>query len=377
MTQIALFIDYENIVTPDFEPEELMDLVREQGRIAVARAYADWGRYGSDKHALMQGGVELVEVASRRNGKNSADIYLVLDAFETATVRPHIDTYIIVSGDSDMIPLVQRLRAMGRYVKCIARRESLSGYLTSVCDEVITLRGEFATSNGGDVAEAFAALSRVLEAQSGDGNAVHASSVKGAMLRLDPTFSEKSYGYGQFRDFLEAARQEGICLLARDSDEQLTVRPASPTRSDAASSTRSEVGKRAELLAAIRKQNCQFLGKKRQRQVLDAFFGVMTELGDDTTRSDLSRAVFEALEDRNYAAELSRTKVNGVLQLAMRGGAFRMHSGGANDPSTVAIGASVSSKQDLYEAHDRGVYDVLKAAGYPADLPAIKDLLVS
>lgn len=376
MTQIALFIDYENIVTPDFEPEQLMDLVREQGRIAVARAYADWGRFGSDKHALLQDGVELVEVASRRNGKNSADIYLVLDAFETATVRPHIDTYIIASGDSDMIPLVQRLRAMGRKVKCIARRESLSGYLTSVCDEVITLRGEFATSNGGDVAEAFALLSRVLEAQSGDGNAVHASIVKGAMLRLEPTFTERNYGYGQFRDFLEAARQEGICLLARDSDEQLTVRPAS-TKSDSGGTTRSEVGKRAELLAAIRKQNCQFLGKKRQRQVLDAFFGVLDKLDAKTTRSDLSRRVYEALEDKDPTTELSRTKVNGVLQLAMRGGAFRMHSGGANEPSSVAISEKIDSKSALYETHDRGVYDVLKAAGYPAELPAIKDLLVA
>ncbi len=114
----ALFIDFENFGDrPSFDAKQLINGLKSRGRLVVKRAYADWGRYASYKHALMASGVELIEMPSHKDkGKNSADIKLTVDALETAITKPYIDTMVILSGDSDYMPLIAKLHEYNKYV---------------------------------------------------------------------------------------------------------------------------------------------------------------------------------------------------------------------------------------------------------------------
>src|SRR3990167_8373948 len=147
--RIALFIDFENLVTntgitpSSFDLQPSLDRLLEKGKVIFRRAYCDWSRFKEAKTHLHEFGVELVEVPpSTRAGKNSADMRLVIDALELCYAREHIDTFVIASGDSDFVPLASKMRENDKYVIGIGVKQSTSPVFVKACDEFIYLKTE-------------------------------------------------------------------------------------------------------------------------------------------------------------------------------------------------------------------------------------------
>ena len=145
--RIALFIDFENLVTrtghsPDtFDLQPALDILLEKGKVVFRRAYADWTRFSAATQRLHDKGVELIDVPpSTRSGKNGADVRLVIDALELCYLREHIDTFVLASGDSDFCPLAYKLRENDRTVIGMAVKEATSPLFVKACDEFIYLR---------------------------------------------------------------------------------------------------------------------------------------------------------------------------------------------------------------------------------------------
>ena len=139
-----MLVDFENMARPgikgrgDFDIHLVLDRLADKGRVLVKRAYADWSRYRDARHELQNAGLELIEMPSAREGaKNRADIKMAVDAMELAFSREHLDTFVIVSGDSDFTPLVGKLRELNKRVTGMGNRDSTSELLIANCDEFI------------------------------------------------------------------------------------------------------------------------------------------------------------------------------------------------------------------------------------------------
>src|SRR3954452_1168747 len=141
---LAIFVDFENVGIAFNGPRERFDILRvlerlvEKGKIVAKKAYADWNRFAGYTASLHEAAIELVEIPRRgQSGKNSADIRLVVDAMDLAHSKDHIDTFVIVSGDSDFSPLVSKLKENGKRVIGLGMQESTSELLRDNCDEFI------------------------------------------------------------------------------------------------------------------------------------------------------------------------------------------------------------------------------------------------
>jgi len=229
--RLAVFIDFENIVLgirggERFDIQRILARLLEKGKIIVKRSYADWTRYTEYKQRMHEAAIELIEIPKREmTGKNSADIRLVVDAMDLAYAKAHIDTFVIVSGDSDFSPLVSKLKENGKYVIGLGMRNATSNLLRDNCDEFIyyddlkqmSLRSS--VSKGpkekhdvfGDLLDSVTALMRENKP------VIYASMVKDTMKRKDPSFDESSYGYRMFTELLEDAEDQGLIMLYRDA----------------------------------------------------------------------------------------------------------------------------------------------------------------
>lgn len=248
-SQVAVFIDYDNIeisatekLGKDAEVEwaRILEAAVQVGRVVARRAYADWGAYGGDAQRELLGlGIELVQVSSKR-GKNAADIRIVIDALEMLfSERNNITHVVLVSGDGDFTELVHRLRTRGLFVIGLGVSGTSAEYLVNACDEFIFYdrlvgvaappqrpqtggrqkpREEEMASPSFDISEARSLLRRVLQAREGDW--MFAAELKSAMLRLDPSFNERNYGFSSFKDFLTAQKD---MTTIRSTNNQLEV----------------------------------------------------------------------------------------------------------------------------------------------------------
>jgi uncharacterized protein (TIGR00288 family) len=232
--RLAVFIDFENLALGFKQGGGRFDITRvlvrlvEKGKIIVKRAYADWVRYSEYKQKLHEAAIELIEVPKRDiTGKNSADIRLVVDAIDLAYAKAHIDTFVIVSGDSDFSPLVSKLKENGKYVIGLGMRGSTSELLRDNCDEFIyyeDLKQQVAKEAqvASDKApagkkEVFGLLLDSVTALLRENKPViYASMVKDTMKRKDPSFDEGNYGYRMFNSLLEDAENQGLLMLYRD-----------------------------------------------------------------------------------------------------------------------------------------------------------------
>lgn len=243
--RIALFIDFENLVTntgitpESFDLQPPLDRLLEKGKVIFRRAYCDWSRFREAKKHLHDHGVELVEVPpSTRAGKNSADMRLVIDALELCYAREHIDTFVIASGDSDFVPLASKLRENDKYVIGLGVKQSTSPVFVKACDEFIYLRTPERRApsekrdekrekpDKGDKAERPAraaapaktkgvlpqtvkdVLASLLERATGP---LNPSFIKEAIVRREPDFDERDHGFSSFSRLLEAAEREELC----------------------------------------------------------------------------------------------------------------------------------------------------------------------
>jgi hypothetical protein len=234
--QIAVFIDFENIAlgvregSPPFKVERVLDRLLEKGKVLAKVAYADWGRFREHTQSLHENGIELIEIPRRAStGKNSADIRLVVDAMDLSWSKTHIDTFVVVSGDSDFSPLVAKLKENGKHVIGLGMRASTSPLLANSCDEFIyyedlehaheprrepARKGAKPAPDGADAFHLVADTVRALQREGVD--VIQASLVKDTMKRKRPAFSEAALGYGSFSELLEGARDAGVVELRRD-----------------------------------------------------------------------------------------------------------------------------------------------------------------
>jgi len=200
----------------------------EKGKIIVKKAYADWTGYADYKKNLHEAAIDLLDIPKRSmSGKNSADIRLCVDAIDLCYSKEHIDTFVIVSGDSDFSPLVSKLKENGKRVIGLGMKESSSHLLIDNCDEFIYYEDlerplgippKIEQELPEKKKEAFQLLvDSVLALVRENKEVLWSSMVKETMKRKKPSFNEAYHGYRTFSDLLEDAEKEGILQLRTDS----------------------------------------------------------------------------------------------------------------------------------------------------------------
>ncbi len=232
---LALFIDFDNVAIGSrdarqrFDVKLLLQRVLEKGKIIVKRAYADWHFYKEYMTPLHEAAIELIEIPMPRiSGKNSADIRLVVDAMDLCYSKDHIDTFVIVSGDSDFSPLVSKLRENNKRVIGIGVKNSSSHLLISNCDEFIFYDdiyrqavGQLSKNVGNvpaDKRELFDFLVQTAQGLLQESRGVlYSSLIKDTMTRKQPDFNERAFGYANFGELLDDARGLGLLKVERDA----------------------------------------------------------------------------------------------------------------------------------------------------------------
>jgi NYN domain/OST-HTH/LOTUS domain len=266
--RIALFLDYENLAIGArdalgglrFDLKPVLDALAERGRVIARKAYADWSSFDEDRRMLTRGHVELIEIPQRMGAsrKNAADIKLAVDALEMAFERDYVTTFVICTGDSDLTPLVHKLRELNKRVIGVGIKDSTSALLPPACDEFLfydTLEGVDVPSGAerrrrgsrsgrspkkkstaaaeaepteelepvaeqapADIDElAVLVAQTVAGLQRSSSGPVLASTVKRALLRKDPTFSEAEYGFRAFGELLQHLASRNVIELSEGS----------------------------------------------------------------------------------------------------------------------------------------------------------------
>lgn len=234
LSRFALFVDLENTGAKIETLNNILEKVKMRGDILLGKVYGYTDQFSSLKEVLLSN--TFTVVPSLRFGisqKNNADIQLVLDAMEVAYTNERIDSFCIVSGDSDYTPLVGRLKAMGKYVLGISRSEVASKIFINACNEFQFLetvktrapQPKSKKAQSDDTADE-GALVKLLEsilAEQADEGEMYASELKGVLLRLRPDFSEKSYGCSTFSKLLTKLSQSHGSIHIRNNDNILMV----------------------------------------------------------------------------------------------------------------------------------------------------------
>ena len=245
---MALFCDFENIALgvrdanyDRFDLKAVLERLLLKGNIVVKKAYSDWDRYQDFKAALHESAFELIEIPHiRQSGKNSADIRMVVDALDLCYTKAHVDTFVLLTGDSDFSPLVSKLRENNKYVIGVGVKNSTSDLLTGNCDEFIyyddlarpkrkslprkktTRAAEPKKKPVSQDEKQQEALDRVMETvvdlfeERGEEEKVWGSMVKQALKRRHPGFSERYHGFPTFGRLLEEAKTRGLLTLELD-----------------------------------------------------------------------------------------------------------------------------------------------------------------
>jgi uncharacterized protein (TIGR00288 family) len=230
---LALFMDFENLALgfqgkrERFDVQRVLKRMVEKGKIVAKKAYADWNRFSSYTESLHEAAIELVEIPRRaQTGKNSADIRLCVDAMDLAYSKEHIDTFVVVSGDSDFSPLVSKLKELGKHVIGLGMQVSTSELLRDNCDEFIYYEDlETPTAELPNLdpqipeakRKAFALLIDSLHALRRENKEVLWSSmIKDTMKRIKPSFNETYHGYRTFSALLEDAKKHALIDLETD-----------------------------------------------------------------------------------------------------------------------------------------------------------------
>jgi uncharacterized protein (TIGR00288 family) len=237
---LAIFIDFENLALgfqgrrDRFEIGRVLERIVEKGKIVCKKAYADWNRFSGYTAPLHEAAIELIEIPRRaQSGKNSADIRLCVDAMDLAYSKEHINTFVVVSGDSDFSPLVSKLKELGKHVIGLGMQESTSDLLRDNCDEFIyyedlgkapALEPDVNSKLPEAKRKAFALLMESLLALRRENKEVLWSSmIKDTMKRKKPSFNEAYHGYRTFSDLLEDAKKEGLVDLETDKRSRTYV----------------------------------------------------------------------------------------------------------------------------------------------------------
>jgi uncharacterized protein (TIGR00288 family) len=249
---LAVFCDFENVALgvreakyERFDISKVLERLLLKGSIVVKKAYCDWERYKEFKAPMHQASFELIEIPHvRQSGKNSADIRMVVDALDLCYTKAHVDTFVIVSGDSDFSPLVSKLRENDKTVIGVGVKKSTSDLLIACCDEFIyyddlvreqkprksaprrkekakepsavKAPGTEADDKRQEALDLVLATVDALIDERGEDETIWGSMVKQALKRRKPGFNESYYGFRSFNQLLEEARTRRLLDLERD-----------------------------------------------------------------------------------------------------------------------------------------------------------------
>ncbi|ENO90037.1 NYN domain-containing protein [Thauera linaloolentis] len=252
---MALFCDFENVALgvrdanyEKFDIKRVLERLLLKGSIVVKKAYCDWDRYKSFKASMHEANFELIEIPHvRQSGKNSADIRLVVDALDLCYTKSHVDTFVIISGDSDFSPLVSKLRENAKQVIGVGVKQSTSDLLIANCDEFIFYddlvrdgqraakrdardtqapskrtpeeekrRKEELEDRRGKAIEIAVETFDALMSERGDSGKIWASMLKEAIKRRKPDFNESYFGFRAFGNLLDEAQARGLLVVGRD-----------------------------------------------------------------------------------------------------------------------------------------------------------------
>ena len=230
---LAVFVDFENLALGfqgqrnKFDIHRVLERLVEKGKILAKKAYADWNRFDEYTAQLHEAAIELIEIPRRSmTGKNSADIRLCVDAMDLAYSKEHIDTFVIVSGDSDFSPLVSKLKENGKHVIGLGMQNSTSDLLRDNCDEFIYYED---LEQPKPVVAALdkqlperkrkmfqLLLDSLIALRRENKEVLWSSLVKETMKRKKPSFNESYSGYRTFSELLQDAQSEGIIKIEID-----------------------------------------------------------------------------------------------------------------------------------------------------------------
>ncbi|MYM95265.1 NYN domain-containing protein [Duganella vulcania] len=252
---MALFCDFENVALgvrdanyDKFDIKPVLERLLLKGSIVVKKAYCDWDRYKGFKAPMHEANFELIEIPHvRQSGKNSADIRMVVDALDLCYTKSHVDTFVIISGDSDFSPLVSKLRENAKKVIGVGVKQSTSDLLVANCDEFIfyddlvresrrakressseakpavkrspeeeRMRREEMDKRRNQAVEIAANTFEALVSERGDSGKIWASVLKEAIKRRKPDFSESYYGFRTFGNLIEECKARGLLEFGRD-----------------------------------------------------------------------------------------------------------------------------------------------------------------
>lgn len=229
---LAVFVDFENLALGfqgtrnKFDIHLVLKRLVEKGKIIARKAYADWSRFQPYTGSLHEAAFELIEIPKRsQTGKNSADIRLCVDAMDLAYSKAHIDTFVIVSGDSDFTALVSKLKENGKHVIGLGMQGSTSDLLRDNCDEFIYYEDLARPSPVVSRVEEFSESKRkvflllldsLLALKRENKELLWSSLIKETMKRKKPSFNEAYHGYRTFSELLQDAQKEGLLELEFD-----------------------------------------------------------------------------------------------------------------------------------------------------------------
>ncbi len=322
--RIAVFLDYENLAIgakdnlgASFNFRPVADALAERGRVITRKAYADWSYFDDDRRMLTRHQVELIDIPQKMGGsrKNAADIKMAIDAIELALDKEYISTFVICTGDSDLSPLVQKLRELDRQVIGVGVRQSTSKLLPPACDEFMfydNLVSDTDTALGSNVGKPnsksspnkakseeakseemgsaptdLALVTTTLAGLSASSGTVRASSLKRALLRKDPTFSEAELGFRNFGALLASLASKGQIELTGTGDPEVALNGASADEID-------------ELLITL-----------LQEEAAVALTGLKTALRKRNPDFDE-----RALGYRNFGSFLTAAEARGVIKIS-------------------------------------------------------------
>ena len=287
--EVALLIDFENLVRSvdeeDIDCEAVVRLADEYGRVLVANAYADWrmkdvNQYQSDLYGL---GIELVHVFGQRRGallKNAVDVKMAVDAVSLISSLPHIDIYVIVSGDRD-------------FVIGVSPNSAVSTDFSSLCDRFVRYEALTSTMEPTGVESIAEVRAKLAEIVRDNPDGLHGSEVKTMLRRaLSSSFDESAYGFASFGSFLGDMNEVVRVVPAPAAGGDLRVYPASM---GGAGSTDAEAGR---LVRQVKLAKMGYEGDApRRRRVLSRLFDVMTHADGTFTLSDVHGSMRQPDDD--------------------------------------------------------------------------------
>jgi len=359
--KLAVFVDFDNIqigvkdtLGKEFDVSLILEALKERGEVVTKIAYGDWPRAGEQSRQMTQHAVQMVQRnVTPRGDKNGADINLALDALEMAFIRPHINAYAIVGGDSDFIALVEKLKQYDKRVYVVGGRAFTSHILQRNCHEFIayenllksaeppraarsTRERARASADSRPLSAALPNVQRALKILAEREVAPQVGLLKSTLLQLDPTFSERDYGAGSFLEFMQKMQRARLVHLRRTErgflvepvDGEVEASPAALAVAPAAAAEKTEEVSSAEgaeeaasaIAAPPSATSAEALG------ILKHSMAEVVEKG--TSRPLYLRQIGQMLRAAGKEYDVRRSGFRGILDLlhqAQREGWLKLH----------------------------------------------------